>query len=93
MDSGGAILVVKLKRTDTTLDLSQKARVVRKHDTPSWSIYAIWAPHGPLDPRLPGPFWDTLLPTLRFTLLHGGWHTSTTIRSKLDTREDALAEL
>jgi hypothetical protein len=28
MDSGGAILVVKLKRTDTTLDLSQKARVV-----------------------------------------------------------------
>ena len=31
-DRGAVILVVKLKRTDTTLDLSQKARVVRKQE-------------------------------------------------------------
>ena len=31
-DRGAVILVVKLKRTDTTLDLSQKARVVKKQE-------------------------------------------------------------
>ena len=31
-EGGALIIVVKLLRTDTTLDLSQKARVVRIHD-------------------------------------------------------------
>jgi hypothetical protein len=33
-ESSGLVLVVKLERTDTTLDLSQKARVVRFSLTP-----------------------------------------------------------
>ena len=34
-ESSGLVLVVKLERTDTTLDLSQKARVVRFYKSTS----------------------------------------------------------
>jgi len=37
-ESSGLVLVVKLERTDTTLDLSQKARVVFTTLTPSWPV-------------------------------------------------------
>jgi hypothetical protein len=37
-ESSGLVLVVKLERTDTTLDLSQKARVVRFQITPHQSL-------------------------------------------------------
>ena len=40
--------MVKLLRTDTTLDLSQKARVVRNPNPPSGKIYTpLWCAHGP----------------------------------------------
>ncbi len=35
MDGGASIIVVKLLRTDTTLDLSQKARVVKIQQCPA----------------------------------------------------------
>jgi hypothetical protein len=38
-EGGAPIIVVKLLRTDTTLDLSQKARVVRKRDSEARGFY------------------------------------------------------
>ena len=38
-EGGAPIIVVKLLRTDTTLDLSQKARVVRNSGTETRGLY------------------------------------------------------
>ena len=46
-EGGALIIVVKLLRTDTTLDLSQKARVVRKQQCPGAAYIPRQSAHGP----------------------------------------------